>query len=102
MVDCNDTIRAAPLHFDRVIAGITANVEYSPPAKILWDHMGEFPPLDRRIVSQEMIWRSCHAVEIHILEPVPELCDSSPDRFGCNGCFTHQAPLVSAESRSRT
>ena len=48
-------VGAAPLHLDRVEAGVAADVEHGPAAEVGRHRMGEAPPLHRRIVVQEVV-----------------------------------------------
>src|SRR5699024_4246258 len=52
-IDSQDALRAPTLHLDRVEARIAAYVENGLAGEITRDRMGEFAPLQRRVVTKE-------------------------------------------------
>jgi hypothetical protein len=71
-VDADDARRAAPLHLDRVEAGVAPDVEHGLAPEIGRDRALEAAPFQRGVVPQEMVRRRLHAVQIEVMEPLPE------------------------------
>jgi hypothetical protein len=88
--------RAAPRRFIsmRIESAVAADVEDAAAAQVLRQGMGEAPPLDRRIVAEEVLGCRLHAVEVDIVEPGPEglgpRADLVPARHG--GVLRHVRP----------
>jgi hypothetical protein len=64
---------AAALHFNRVEAGIAADIEYCFAGKIVRQCMGKALELHIGIIAEEVIGSGFDTVQIYIVEPLPEL-----------------------------
>src|SRR6185437_5015828 len=73
VVDRDYAVGAAPLHFERIEAGVAADIEHCFPAQIPRNRMLETLPLEARIVTEKMVRRGLDAVEIEIVKLVAEL-----------------------------
>src|SRR3954452_1392099 len=71
-VEAEHALRAASFHLHCVEARIASNVEHRLSCEILWNGIGEMPPLYFRVVTEEVTWGGRHAVQIEIVKPRTE------------------------------
>ena len=74
-VDAEHALGPAPLHLDRIEAGIAADVEHGSAGEIGRDRVGESPPFDSGIVAQEVVGRRFDPGKLDVVEPRPERFD---------------------------
>src|SRR3546814_15621931 len=58
--------------FQRIEAAVAADVENAFPVQICRQGVGEPPPFHRRIITEEMLRRGRHAMQVDIVKPRPE------------------------------
>lgn len=74
-IDADDPACIAPLHFQRVEAGIAADIENAAALEVIGDDMPEALPLEPRIVAKEVIGGRLDATDPQVVEPGAELGD---------------------------
>ncbi len=72
-VDSHHAVRAAPLHLDRVEAGVAADIEHGLAAQVRRERVGEVTPLDGGVVAQEMVGRGLNPAQVEVVEPLAEV-----------------------------
>src|SRR5439155_25941401 len=65
--------RPALLHLDGIEPAITPNVENCCSRKILRQSFPNVLPLNIRKIAEKMMWRRRHAMQIHVMKPLPKL-----------------------------
>src|SRR5512132_3809733 len=78
-IEPDDARGPAPLHLDRVEAGVAANVENGHAGQVLRQAGGDVPPQNGRIVTQKVPRRRLHAGQVDVVEPFPQRSDAALD-----------------------
>src|SRR5437868_7626364 len=80
-IDSDHAIRAPALHLHRIESRIASDIQNRFPLETLRYRVSELPPLHVRVVTEKVIGRGRHAVEIQVMKPFPKTAHPLLDFF---------------------
>lgn len=78
-VESDNLSRPAPLHLDRVEAGVATDIEHGLAAEVPRHTGRDMPPENRGVVAQKVSRRRLHAGQVDIVEPIAQRGDTALD-----------------------